>query len=86
VANEISNDVSQYAIGANGSLTAITAAIAAGSTPESVTVDPSGKYVYVANTGDNDVSRYAIGTDGSLTEITPVAAAGSSPASITTAR
>jgi len=51
-----------------------------------VTVDPSGRYAYVANQGGNNVSQYAIGTDGNLTAMTPatVAADGKSIAVITT--
>ena len=67
VANESSNSVSQYIIGAGGSipfqeggsLTPMSIpAMAAGSGPRSVIVDPSGKYVYTANSGDNTVSQY----------------------------
>ena len=35
-------------------------AVAAGSVPQSVTVDPSGKFVYVANVSSNNISVYAI--------------------------
>lgn len=37
--------------------------------PQSVTVDPSGRYAYVANNGSNTVSQYKIGTDGALSPI-----------------
>jgi 6-phosphogluconolactonase len=84
VANYGSNDISQYAIGADGALTAMaTASVAAGTNPNSVTVDPSGQYAYVANAGSNNVSQYAISTtDGTLMLVTTVAA-GTNPYSIT---
>src|SRR2546428_10062227 len=62
VANTGSNDVSQYTIGADGSLTPMALAVVpAGMNPRSVAVDPSGRYVYVANGASNDVSQYTIG-------------------------
>jgi 6-phosphogluconolactonase len=85
VANYGSNDISQYAIGAGGALTAMaTAAVAAGTNPNSVTVDPSGQYVYVANSGSNNISQYAIGAGGALTAMaTATVAAGTNPNSVT---
>ena len=43
-----------------------TATVATGSSPVSVTVDPTDRYVYVANNGSNSISQYTISTDGSL--------------------
>jgi len=42
-----------------------------GSSPQSVSVDPSGHHVYVANRGSSTVSIYTIGANGSLTGNTP---------------
>jgi YVTN family beta-propeller protein len=53
----------------------------AGVYPKSVAVDPSGKYVYVANSGSNNVSTYAINTDGTLTRKATIAA-GTNPYSV----
>src|SRR5260370_33102181 len=52
-----------------GALTAIgTGKVAAGTSPRSVTVDPSGRFAYVENSGDSTVSLYAINsTTGALT-------------------
>jgi 6-phosphogluconolactonase (cycloisomerase 2 family) len=48
-----------------------------------VTVDPSGRYVYVTNHGSNCISQYRIGANGSLTLMSPATvAAGLSPLSI----
>jgi 6-phosphogluconolactonase len=65
-------NVSAYAINpSTGALTAIAGSpFAAGQGPQSVAVDPSGKFAYVANGGDNTVSGYTIGpTTGALTAI-----------------
>ena len=53
--------------GGNGALTPV-ATYATGQTPRSVTVDPSGKFVYVANSsGTAGVWAYAIdGSTGAL--------------------
>jgi 6-phosphogluconolactonase (cycloisomerase 2 family) len=57
-----------------------------GLTPQSITVDASDKYVYMANQGSNSVSQYTIGTGGALTPMSsPTAATGTSPYSVTTA-
>jgi len=95
VVNAGSNDISQYTIGTlssltPGALTAIgTTKVMPGTTPYSIAVDPSGKYVYVANFGDGTVSQYTIGAPSSLTPgvLTPMSPptvlAGTNPVSIT---
>ena len=80
VANQSTNDVSAYTINAaTGALTRILCGggvgcignnFLAGNGPASVTVDPSGKFVYVANQSTNDVSAYTINAaTGALTRI-----------------
>jgi 6-phosphogluconolactonase len=56
VANGASNNISAYTIQAtNGHLTALSGSPAAtGTTPSSVTVDPSGRFAYAANLGSID--------------------------------
>ena len=86
VANSGDNTVSAYTInGTTGALTQIASSpFAAGTQPNSVTVDPSGKFAYVANTGGN-VSAYTINATSGV--LTPVAgspfAAGANPLSVT---
>lgn len=67
-------------------VTALTqTTIAAGTTPFSVNVDPSGAFVYVANFGSNNVSVYSIGGGGALTPGSPATTAtGTFPTSVTT--
>ena len=85
-ANFVSNDVSGYTIdGITGFLTFISGGpYAAGSLPFSITLDPSGKFVYVANSGSDNVSGYIINpATGALTSIGAFPA-GSEPLSIVT--
>jgi len=49
-----------------------------GTNPQSVTVDPSGKYVYVANNAGSTVSQYTIGTNGRSGHAVPAVASGCS--------
>jgi 6-phosphogluconolactonase (cycloisomerase 2 family) len=92
VTNFGSNDVSAYSIGATGTLTPVPGSpFAAGANPVSAAVDPSGKFLYVANgselcpacPGANTVSAYTIGATGALTPIagSPFAA-GAGPFSV----
>jgi 6-phosphogluconolactonase (cycloisomerase 2 family) len=86
--------VSAFTINAaTGALTAVAGSpFAAGSSPFSVTVDPSGKFAYVANYWSNDVSAFTINAaTGALTPVagspfaagSPVAAGIPRPASVT---
>jgi 6-phosphogluconolactonase (cycloisomerase 2 family) len=83
------NTLSEYAINADGSLSLLPMpTIATGANPNSVNIDPSGTYVYVANfggntTASNTVSEYVIGVGGELTSLTPfTVVAGSEPAAV----
>lgn len=68
-------NVSMYTIDATtGALTSI-GTIAAGTGPNSVAVDPAGKFAYVTNSASNDVSMYSIdATTGALAFIGSIAA------------
>jgi 6-phosphogluconolactonase len=76
VANLTSNNVSAYRIGTNGALTPVPESpFAAGAQPRSVAVDPTARFVYVANAGSSpsiyngSVSAYSIGANGALTPV-----------------
>ncbi len=75
-------NVSMYTINpTTGALTSI-GTIAAGLSPSSIAIDPSGKFAYVASSGSNNVSMYSINaTTGALTSLGPIAA-GTSPSSV----
>jgi 6-phosphogluconolactonase (cycloisomerase 2 family) len=63
-----------------GALTSITTAIASGANPDGVAVDPTGRFVYVANVNGSTVSMYSINqTTGALTSITTAIASGTAP-------
>jgi 6-phosphogluconolactonase len=82
VANNVSNDVSGFSVGATGALVPI-GTVPAGSGPISVAVDPGGKFVYVANQNSNTISAYIIGATGVLTPVSGSPfAAGASPDSL----
>jgi len=79
VANAGSNNLSAYFVDAlTGELSVITNPgqpvtnfFGAGSTPQQVTIDPSGKFALVANAGSINVSVYEINqTNGTLVEVT----------------
>ena len=90
--NTTGNSISAYsintttgalsAIDANGAVSGTQASIATGTLPYAVTVDPTGKFAYVANGTDGNVSVYTINqTSGALTAGTAVSA-GTVPISI----
>jgi hypothetical protein len=86
VANQSGNNVSAYTINpSTGALTPVAGSpFAAGIAPRSVTVDPSGKFAYVADLGRN-VSAHTINpSSGALTPVagSPFADAGIGPASL----
>ena len=59
-----------YTIGVNGLLTSVSGSpFATGQAPNSVALDGTGGFVYVANRADSTISGYAIGTTGTLTAI-----------------
>jgi 6-phosphogluconolactonase (cycloisomerase 2 family) len=72
-------NVSMYTIdAATGVLTSI-GKIAAGTSPSSLAIHPSGKFVYVVNYDSNDISMYTMDTTtGNLTSIGTLAAAAGS--------
>jgi 6-phosphogluconolactonase (cycloisomerase 2 family) len=80
-----SNNVSQYKIESNGTLTALaTGTVATDNQPYSISVEPTGEYVYVSNWNSSSVSQFRIGADGTLTKIgTGSVATGSFPNAVT---
>ena len=76
------SSVSMYTINSTTGALTSTGMIAAGSGPDSVAVDPAGKFAYVANFGSNDISMYTIdATTGALASIGTIAA-GPGPVSV----
>src|SRR5258708_8896529 len=79
-ANEGDNSVSEYTLGSDGSLAPMsTAAVATGSGPRSLAVDPSGQFAYVTNAAGGNISHFTIGANCSLTPPAPALAAGAKP-------
>jgi 6-phosphogluconolactonase (cycloisomerase 2 family) len=52
-----------------------------GGLPLFITVDPTGKFAYVANAGSQSVAQYGIGVGGALTALSPATVAIGSPTS-----
>jgi 6-phosphogluconolactonase (cycloisomerase 2 family) len=70
-------NVSMYAIDAATGVLNSIGKIAAGMSPCSIVIHPSGKFIYVTNCGSNDISMYTIDTTtGKLTLFGTLAAAG----------
>jgi 6-phosphogluconolactonase (cycloisomerase 2 family) len=70
--DNLGSTVSQFAIAAGGTLSALTpATVAAGNGPVGIAVDSTGSYVYAANTQDGSVSQYVIGSGGALRPNSP---------------
>ena len=80
VADGGSNTVSQYAVGADGTLSALTPFLVStgGKTGSGTATDvkiastSSGEYVYVANYFDGTVAQFKIGADGTLSALSPL--------------
>ena len=98
VVNQGSNSISAFSA-SGGSITKIPCTglfcvgddFRTGSAPSSITVEPSGKFLYVTNQGDNTVSAFSIDASGTLSELIlhgspyPTATAPSASAFATTA-
>ena len=89
VSNLGSSNVSAYSINAGtGALTALaTSPFATGAGPESLALDPAGRFLFTANSNSNNVSAFTVNGDGSLSPVlgSPFAA-GSSPQYLVTDR
>jgi 6-phosphogluconolactonase len=85
----VQGTISQYTVGVDGALTPMSpATVNTGSTisrPNSLIVDPTSAFLFVANAGDNTVSQFAIGaSSGALTLVgSPVLTGGTFPFSVT---
>jgi DNA-binding beta-propeller fold protein YncE len=76
VTGAIDNTVSQYDVGAGGTLTPkLLAKVPTGRGPLGIAVSPDGKSVYVANSLEATVSQYDVGAGGALTAKTPATVA-----------
>ncbi len=79
VTDSSQNQVIEYGINNAGSLTTLpTTVVATGTGPDSVTVDPRGRYVYIANRTGGSVSAYAINqATGALSAVASATGGGS---------
>ncbi len=77
-----SDTVSSYSVGPSGAFTPINS-VPSGFFPQSVVIDPSGKFVYVANFSDSTISEYTLSANGMLHANGFVPTGGSTPQYIT---
>jgi YVTN family beta-propeller protein len=83
VVDQPTDNVSQYAIADDGTLTPKSpASVATGTTPFGIAVAPDGRHVYVTNQDDNSISIFAVAADGALVPGTTRVDAGSGPVQI----
>jgi DNA-binding beta-propeller fold protein YncE len=72
VANSNSKSIEQFAVHADGSLTALSpAVVSVGNNPFDIVVTPDGKFLYVVNSADSTLSQFKINADGTLTPLSP---------------
>ncbi len=92
VVNAGDGTISQYAVATDATLTPLSPATVVnpgmrtlGATGGAATVDPLGRYLYVANTADGNIAQFSIGSDGGLTPLAPATVAtGVAPMSVVT--
>ena len=72
-ANTDSDNISEYQLASNGSVTlvgaGIAATVAAGSKPADLAFSSHGRFLYVSNGGLGTISGWAVAPDGSLTSV-----------------
>ena len=68
--NGTSNDLQVYSIGSNGALTQVPGSpFALATVGNSLTVDPTGTFLYISTTGGGTILAYRIGVNGTLTAV-----------------
>jgi DNA-binding beta-propeller fold protein YncE len=74
-ADDGDDSVSAFAIGSGGALTPIVCSPAsncqtlAGTTPQALAIDPTGRFLYVTGGGGSTISVFSIGSGGALTPV-----------------
>jgi DNA-binding beta-propeller fold protein YncE len=64
--NPASGDVSTFAIGPDGGLTAVGERVPVGGRPEGIAITPDGRFLYASVNDENALKAFAIGADGQL--------------------
>jgi len=82
VVNAGDGTISQFAVAADATLTPLSPATVTnpgmhtlGVAGGAATVDPLGRYLYVANTADDNIAQFSIGSGGQLTPLVPATVA-----------
>lgn len=66
VVNIGETSITQYALGAAGTMTPMGSPVVTGAFPQGFVMDSSEKFLYVANMGEDTIYQYSIGDDGTL--------------------
>ena len=84
IPNVSDDNISQYSVNTDGSLTPMTTpTVAAENAPFSMVINTTGDFAYVVNVLDESISQYSINADGSLSALAmPTVTAGSQPYAI----
>jgi 6-phosphogluconolactonase (cycloisomerase 2 family) len=71
VTAKLANSISSFAIDPlNGTLSPVPGGtVSTGTTPFNLTLDPDGRFLYLANVASNNVSAYVVNNNGTLAEI-----------------
>ena len=85
VGDSVANTVAVFSVASSGQLTPMGAPVSTGTTPVSVCVSPSGKFLFTANQGSNNVSTFSIDSSGALMKLTDtLVSPGAAPSYVTT--
>ncbi|MBU3893813.1 lactonase family protein [Serratia rhizosphaerae] len=60
VANRLHNSIAQFSVGKAGELTPVAETWTRGDYPRTITLDPSGRYLYALNQRSDNVTRFAV--------------------------
>jgi DNA-binding beta-propeller fold protein YncE len=73
VTNTATQEIAAFTIGSGGQLTRITpnTGTGVGTAPIGITIDPTGQFLYVANSGMSEIAGFRIGAGGTLAATTP---------------
>ena len=80
---QFTNNVLQFTVGADGTLTPTPGGVATGNGASGIAITGDGESAYVANPGSNTISQYSVGTGGALSPRSPATVpTGSDPSQI----
>jgi len=82
LANAGAGSVATYTFDSSGKLTGPTSTTAAGTNPSAMTMDSSGKILFVADSATNTVATFSIGSSGQISAVGAPVPVGTTPISV----